>query len=181
MAPDFTIHSLLSSEGIRWFCSTFTENLLSPIFVWLILSFIAYGAVTSCGVIKSDVKNGNAPGNSADMPYLFRRRHAIRIVFAEIIISVCIMLCLTVVPHATLLNATGHLYPSSFSQIIIPYIMFVIIVCSITYGMVFGTIRSFSDIYKTLSIGLSELDKLIPLYILTVQLYYSLRFVFAVE
>ena len=168
MAPDFTIHSLLSSEGIRWFCSTFTENLLSPIFVWLILSFMAYGAVTSCGVIKSDVKNGNAPGNSADMPYLFRRRHAIRIVFAEIIISVCIMLCLTVVPHATLLNATGHLYPSSFSQIIIPYIM-----C--------GTIRSVSDIYKTLSIGLSELDKLIPLYILTVQLYYSLRFVFAVE
>lgn len=181
MAPDFTIHSLLSSEGIRWFCSTFTENLLSPILVWLILSFMAYGAVTSCGVIKSDVKNGNAPGNSVDMPYLFRRRHAIRIVFAEIIISVCIMLCLTVVPHATLLNATGHLYPSSFSQIIIPYIMFVIIVCSLTYGLVFGTIRSIGDAYNILTVGLTRLAKFIPLYILTVQLYCSLRFVLAME
>lgn len=181
MAPDFTIHSLLSSEGIRWFCSTFTENLLSPILMWLILSFMAYGAVTSCGVIKSDFKNGNAPGNSADMPYLFRRRHAIRIVFAEIIIAICIMLLLSVVPHATLLNAIGHLYPSSFSQIIIPYIMFVIIVCSLTYGLVFGTIRSIGDAYNILTVGLTRLAKFIPLYILTVQLYCSLRFVLAME
>lgn len=181
IAPDFPIHSLLSSEGIRWFCSTFTENLSSPILVWMILFFMAYGAVTSSGVIKSDFINGNVPGSSADMPYLFRRRHAIRMVLAEIIIAVCIMLFLTVVPHATLLNATGHLYPSSFSQIIIPYIMFVVIVCSLTYGLVFGTIRSISDVYKILSVGLSGLDKLIPLYILAVQLYYSLRFVLAVE
>lgn len=181
IAPDFPIHSLLSSEGIRWFCSTFTENLSSPILVWMILFFMAYGAVTSSGVIKSDFKNGNASGHSADMPYQFRRRHAIRMVVIEIIIAVCIMLFLSVVPHATLLNATGHLYPSSFSQIIIPYIMFVIIVCSLSYGLAFGTIRTISDAYKTLTVGLSGLDKLIPLYILAVQLYYSLRFVLAVE
>ena len=41
MMPDTAVHSLLSSEGIRWFFGSFVGNVASPVLVWLLILAMA--------------------------------------------------------------------------------------------------------------------------------------------
>ena len=51
--PDVPIHSLLSSEGIRWFFGTFVDNLLTPLLVWLLLLSMAWSTVSKSRLLSS--------------------------------------------------------------------------------------------------------------------------------
>ena len=48
--PEIAMHSLLSSEGLRWFFGQFVQNLATPVLVWLLLLSVAYGCVVSSGL-----------------------------------------------------------------------------------------------------------------------------------
>ena len=85
---------------------------------------------------------------------------------------------LTFLPHAILLSATGHLFPSAFSRSLVPIIAFGICVLSITYGVVSGRLKSLSSVIHSLSYGIEKGAVLLVLYILLIQFYESLRFVF---
>ncbi|HRM57443.1 MAG TPA: ABC transporter substrate-binding protein, partial [Prevotella sp.] len=107
---DFT-RSFLSAEGVRWFFGKFQTNLASPVLVWLLVCSIAWGAYRQSHIREYDRRE-------------YRQRFAMGVTMFELTLAVLVMLALTMLPHAILLNVMGGLLPSSFSQSIIPYCAF---------------------------------------------------------
>ena len=108
----------------------------------------------------------------------FRDRLAIRVALVFLIIYLVILALLTLTPHAILLSATGHLFPSAFSRSLIPAIAFGLCLVSVTFGLVSGRLHSLTDIFDALSSGVAHGAPIIIVYLFAIQLYASLRFVF---
>ena len=158
------VRSLLSSEGIRWFFGSFTGIIASPLLVWLLLALIAIGSVQKSGLTA--------------WKRHYRDRLALRVATVSLLIYLTLIALLTFLPHAILLSATGDLFPSAFSRSLVPIIAFGICVFSITYGVVSGRLKSLSSIIHAMSFGIERGAVLFVLYILLIQFYESLRFVF---
>lgn len=158
------VRSLLSSEGIRWFFGSFTDIIASPLLVWLLLGLMAIGSLQKSGL-------------TAWRPN-YRDRLALRVATVFILLYLCLIALLTFLPHAILLSATGNLFPSAFSGSLVPIITFGVCVFSITYGVVSGRMKSLSSIIHSLSFGIEKGAVLLVLYILFIQFYESVRFVF---
>ena len=158
------VRSLLSSEGIRWFFGSFTGIIASPLLVWLLLALIAIGSVQKSGLTA--------------WKRHYRDRLALRVATVSLLIYLTLIALLTFLPHAILLSATGDLFPSAFSRSLVPIIAFGTCELSITYGVVSGRLKSLSSVIHSLSYGIEKGAVLLVLYILLIQFYESLRFVF---
>jgi len=163
------VRSLLSSEGIRWFFSSFNDLVASPVLVWLLLLMCALGCLQKSGVISIF-------GRPKAMN--FRDRLALYVAVAFLLIYGVIIILLTLMPHAILLSATGHLFPSAFSRSLVPIIAFGICIFSVSFGLMAGVMRNISDILQALSFGIAKGAPLIVFYLFAVQLVGCLRFVF---
>ena len=108
----------------------------------------------------------------------YREKVGLRIALVEFIVYVIIMILLTAIPHAILLSVTGQLFPSSFSSSFIPSLSLIIIIMSLTYGVASGTIDSVAKMHKVLVGGLEVGSRLVPTYVVGIQLYMSIRYVF---
>jgi len=90
-----------------------------------------------------------------------------------------IVICLlTFMPHAILLSVKGSLFPSAFSRSIVPIVSFGVTLWAVAFGMMSGHKKSGEDIVDILSYGIRQGAPLIIVYILAIQFYASLRFVF---
>ena len=158
------VRSLLSSEGIRWFFGSFVGIMASPLLVWLLLSLIAWGSLLKSGLLA--------------MQQSYREKVALRSALLLLILYVAVILLLTVTPNAFLLSITGSLFPSAFSRSLVPIIAFGIVLMSISFGVMSGRINSLPAVLETLSFGISKGAELFVLYILIMQFYESLWFVF---
>ena len=163
------VRSLLSSEGIRWFFGSFTEMVASPLLVWLLLGLIAYGCLKRSGLLSI---------TQSKFSISYRQRVALRVALVFLVIYVVMIALLTLMPHAILLSATGSLFPSAFSRSLIPILAFGICLVSISYGLVSGHLSGLGDILSALSSGIAGGASIIILYLLFIQFYESLRFVF---
>lgn len=164
------VRSLLSSEGVRWFIGCFTQMIASVALVWLLLLFIALGCIQKSGVPKLFT--------TSRQPLSYRERIALRVSLAFLIIFLGIVSLLNLMPHAILLSATGSLFPSAFSHSLVPLTCFGISLFSISFGMMSGRLRSLADIMEALSFGIQKGAPLLVVYILFMQFYESLWFVF---
>ena len=162
--PDSFPHSMLSAEGIRWFFGRFTENLASPWLVWLLLVSIAWGTLQACGILRYDRT-------------VYRQRIALRLVWIELAVFLLIIILLTMVPHAILLNVMGGLLESSFSRSILPYGCFVVIILSLSYGVMSNQLESVEAMGEALSQGIRTTAPWFVVYILAVQFYSSVFYV----
>ena len=144
------MRSLISSEGIRWFFGSWQTFFASPLLVWLLLCLIAWGSLRKSGLIKLFTSH------SSLLP--FRDRLALRVSLVFLVIYLVILALLTLTPHAILLSATGHLFPSAFSRSLVPVIAFGVCLVSVTFGLVSGRLRSLSDILDTLSTGIAHME-----------------------
>ena len=163
------VRSLLSSEGIRWFFSSFNDLIASPVLVWLLVLMCALGCLQKSRV--TTIFGGKKSIN-------FRDRLALYVALAFLLIYVVIILLLTLMPHAILLSATGHLFPSAFSRSLVPIIAFGICIFSVAFGLMAGVMRNLSDILQALSFGIAKGAPLLVFYLFAVQLVGCLRFVF---
>lgn len=161
--PETFPRSLLSPEGIRWFFGTFTDHLASPWLVWLLLVSIAWGTLRASGLLHFD-------------PSVYRHRNALRLVCAEVAVFVAVILLLTISPHAILLNVMGGLASSSFSRSILPYLCLMVIVASLSYGVASDRMRSLDAVATSMAEGIRSLAPLFVIYILAVQLIYSILY-----
>lgn len=161
------VRSLLSSEGIRWFVGSFVAMLSTPWLVWLLLLAMAGGCLWQSGLpaVFTTVRN-------------YRQRVALRMTLAFLIIYIGAVLLLTTVPHAVLLSSTGQLWPSPFSRALLPIAAFGLLLLSVVYGWTSGRFTSVSDVVDAVSFGIARSAPLFILYVLAVQFYASLRFVF---
>ena len=172
------VRSLLSSEGIRWFFGTWQTLFASPLLVWLLLCLIAWGSLRKSGLMRS-VQSGGSKFFTFHFSLLpFRDRLALRVSLVFLVIYLVILALLTLTPHAILLSATGHLFPSAFSRSLLPVIAFGVCLVSITFGLVSGRLRSLADILDALSTGIAHGAPLIVIYLFAIQLFESIRFVF---
>ena len=163
------VRSLLSSEGIRWFFSSFSDLVASPVLVCLLVLMCALGCLQKSRV--TTIFSGKKSIN-------FRDRLALYVALAFLLIYVVIILLLTLMPHAILLSATGHLFPSAFSRSLVPIIAFGICIFSVAFGLMAGVMRNLSDILQALSFGIAKGAPLLVFYLFAVQLVGCLRFVF---
>ncbi len=159
------VRSLLGSEGIRWFLSTFVDNLATHWLVGLVLFCVTAGVVSTCGILSYRASE-------------FRQRVALWLVVIEFIGFVAVMVALTLVPHAILLSVTGHLFPSSFTQSIFPYTCFALCTMSVSFALMSGRYNSVLDVFHSLTFGIRWLAPLYIVYIFLVQLVCSFLFVF---
>lgn len=159
--PESFTHSLLSSEGIRWFFGRFTDNLASHYLVWLVLASMACGTVKNCGILQFSMEE-------------YRQRVAIRLVVVELVVFVAVILALTMLPHAILLNSMGSLFPSPFSKSVLPYVCFAVIVMSVSFGVMSERLNGIVDVFNSLTDGVKMASPLFLLYVLAVQLYSSI-------
>ena len=165
------VHSLLSNEGVRWFVGQYVYMLASPLLVWLLLLSMAFGCFRGCGLSESSVRRSN--------PFLrYREFAALRLSIVILILYVLLILSLTLIPHAVLLSATGSLFPSAFTRALVPIVSVGVILFSVTYGLSVGTFKSLHSIVSSLSNGIAWAAPLFVLYVLLIQFYESMRFVF---
>lgn len=163
------VRSLLSSEGIRFFLGGFTTMLLHPALIWILLLAMAWGCMKGSGIFQLF----RAPHST------FTSRHSLILPAVLLIIYVCVVLLLTVTPHAVLLSSTGQLWPSAFSRALVPLVAFGLILFSTAYGIMSRRFLSLADICQSLTNGIASAAPLLLLYVLFMQLLASLRFVFA--
>lgn len=169
--PESSVRSMLSSDGIRWFFGTFSKNVFSVGFSWLFLLSIGVGACKSSGLCR---------GVRSFRKLDYRERAALRFVFAELFIMVSSVCILAFFPHAVLLGVAGQLFPSSFSEGLVPAIAFMMVACSLTYGMAVGQLASVSDCFMSLLYGIKNFSSLFVLYILLSEFYCSICYVFII-
>lgn len=161
--PDVFMHSLLSAEGIRWFFGRFQDNLSSAVLVWLLLGSMAYGMVCKSGILHFDSSE-------------YLQRISMRLVGLELLGFVAMMLSLTLLPHAILLNVMGGLFPSSFSQSLVPYCCLSVVVMCGSFGVMSGRLKGIPAIFAALSHGIALGAPLFVVYVLASQLYFSFLF-----
>lgn len=159
------VRSLLSSEGIRWFLGNYSEMVLSPLLVWLLLLSVSYGAVVECKIF--------APSGNV------RERMGRRASFAVCLLYLIGISILIFAPHAILLSATGNLFPSPFSKAFVPLVAFGLLLCAVVYGLTVRSFRNLSDIVNAMLSGISSSAPLLLFYLLIIQFYESIFFVFA--
>ncbi len=163
------VRSMLSSEGIRWFVGGFSDIVASPLLAWLLLALIAVGSVVQSGVVALFRHKGLQS---------FRSKLALRVASVFLVLYTLVVCLLAFVPHAILLSVKGSLFPSAFSRSLVPIVCFGITLFSVVYGMMSGHKKTGEDIIDILSYGIRQGASLIVVYILAIQLYASLRFVF---
>ncbi len=162
--PESGVRSLLSGEGMRWFFGRFTYVLATPQLVWLVVSAMAYGVLIRSGLLHRRDS--------------YRERRAMMMAVILLILIVVVMLLLVALPHAVLISAVGGLWPSPFSESIVPVVAFSILLISAVYGMVAGRYEGVVDVYNAVLEGLRRCAPLFLFYVLFTQIYESLRFVF---
>ena len=166
--PEFNGRSLLSGEGVRWFLGNFTNNVASNILVWIILIGLSWGAIRASNILQVFKRSHTLS---------YRERLGFRVVLIEIIIWFTVIALLSFIPHAAMLSITGQLFPSSFSKSIVPLIAFIALFSSITYGLIIGRLRKGNLIIEALSNGIKQIAPYIIIYIILIQLIYSIKFV----
>ena len=166
--PEFNGRSLLSGEGVRWFLGNFTNNVASNILVWIILIGLSWGAIRSSNILQVFKRSHTLS---------YRERLGFRVVLIEIMIWFTVIALLSFIPHAAMLSIAGQLFPSSFSKSIVPLIAFIALFSSITYGLIIGKLRKGNLIIEALSNGIKQIAPYIIIYIILVQLIYSIKFV----
>lgn len=168
--PDWPLRPLLSEEGVRWLFGHFTDNLLSPLLVWLLLGLCAVSAL----------RGSHLPGairRLRSWPTMaYRERLALRSVLFEVVLVAAVLILLTAPSHAILLNVSGSLYPSSFSASIFAVGCLTVITASLTYAIIGADGKKSGSIFHILTDHADGLW-LLPIYIITRQLWCMIAYV----
>lgn len=170
--PELPLRSLLSAEGIRWMVGSIGDNLAGRGLVWLLLGSMAFGSVKFCGIL-------DVPRKWKAMS--FWDRFGVMVALAELLVIVVLTLLLTVLPHAVLLGVTGNLYPSSFSKSLFFIVCLSVCFISVSFGVVSSRLRSLEEVCDCLVAGISYTLPLWLIYVLAIELYASLQFIFVLS
>ena len=161
------VHSLLSGEGLRYMAAQATRSLLSPLLAWLLMGAMAWGCLSKSGLL-----------HALAYRHSYRHRVAFRSSLVVLVVLVAVVLLLTVPSHAVLLSATGSLWPSPFSQALVPIVALVVVLVSVCYGWLSRTFDSVVSVFHALTWGIARSASLLLLYVLIAQLVGLVQFVF---
>lgn len=110
----------------------------------------------------------------------YRTRIALQVVAWEAVALVVVLALLTLMPHAVLLSAVGRLFPSSFTNGLVPVLAFAVGAMSLTYGFMVGKLKTVYDAFLLMSGGVAAVAPLVVVYVFVAELYHSILFVFVI-
>ena len=148
------------------------DNLAGRGLVWLLLGSMAFGSVKFCGIL-------DVPRKWKAMS--FWDHFGLMVALAELLVIVVLTLLLTVLPHAVLLGVTGNLYPSSFSKSFFFIVCLSVCFISVSFGVVSSRLRSLEEVCDCLVAGIAYTLPLWLIYVLAIELYASLQFIFVLS
>ena len=172
--PESGIHSMLSSEGIRWAFGGFIRQMQSSVLVWLLLAGMAWGALRVSRFCY-DLGSLWSRRNGA---LRYRQRVALRFSIVTVLVYIAVISFFSFVPHAILLSVTGELFPSAFSEALVPIFCFGVILLSVEYGVMSGTYPDVPSVFDALVGGIRSIAPLLILYLLATHVYYVVRYIF---
>ena len=172
--PESGIHSMLSSEGIRWAFGGFIRQMQSSVLVWLLLAGMAWGALRVSHFCH-DLGSLWSRRNGA---LRYRQRVALRFSIVTVLVYIAVISFFSFVPHAILLSVTGELFPSAFSEALVPILCFGVILLSVEYGVMSGTFPDVPSVFDALVGGIRSIAPLLILYLLATHVYYVVRYIF---
>ena len=164
--PAAPIRSLLSDVGLRWLFGSFTECVMNPLVVWIIVYSMVWGIYCGSGLGELRLKD-----------LTFRKRLALRTIAVETILALSLLLFLTAAPHAILLSVTGSLFTHHFVMSMIPTAAIFLMIIIITYGTITRNFRSVSSITDCMASGISGTSRIWLPYMLIMLLVNSVLFV----
>lgn len=169
LLPESGIRSMLGGQGIRWFLGGFSDMIATHWLVSILLVSIALGCMRESGL-----------GQIFRMtrPLHYRERIALMLVLSLFIVYIIAFGLLAFIPHAVLLSVSGELFPSPFSSSVVPVASFGVLFLSVIYGIVSARFHDIEDVFKSLFTGIAMAAPVFLFYILLIQLYYSVLFVF---
>lgn len=170
--PELPVRSLISFDGVRWLFGSFVGCVCTPWLVWLVVAAIGCGAVEASGLAGALRRRWHGGRLS------YRERTGLVVVAVEWGIGALLLVTFTCLPHALLLNAMGHLYPSAFSASVVPAAAFALLVGALSYGATSGTLPTVASAYGAMTRGLARFAPLFPVYVLVMHLVGMVGYVF---
>lgn len=171
----YPVNNILSPEGIRWSFLNAVPNVLNKSLVYLIGFFMAWGAFKRSGFSTALLRLFTGLRGA---PFSYRQRRALWFALSLTLFFVVLLLLLVLFPHGVLVSVTGRLYPSPFSQGIVPACMVLLVLISLTYGVIGNTLRTFHEVVAASYSGLGEYAGWILVYIIGAQFYACLMYIF---
>ena len=169
VAPSSGVHSLISEGGIRWLVGQYSDNVSTSVLVYIIIAFISYNMFVNSGLLSAIISKSKLS---------MQQKFALRVMAVVLILFITALAYLTIPPHAVLLSVTGNLFPSSFSDGLIPLLCFEVFILSLIYGIFGGTITSINGFWNCVTKESNSLLPVLFLYLLSIQLYHCFVFVF---
>lgn len=157
LMPYVRVRSLLTGDGLRWLVGSLVGGVRGEPLVWIVLVSMTCGLTRESRLDKAVCSSRRL--NSVE-------RRALTLVVYEMLSVLVIVALLTLVPHAVLLSAVGSLFPSSFSQGLVPLLCASLTTAALTYGSLTGSIRSIDAGFNAAVRGLVWASPLIVLYIM---------------
>lgn len=166
--PEAGFHSILTGEGVRFFIGAYIDNLQSPLLLWILFGFIAWGCCYKSNIL-SYIRERRQP---------YRNRMSFRIATLFVSLYITGVLYLTFGSGNVLLGVTGHLYGSPLHRAAVPLAVWGVCLQACVYGFISGRFSSWADVFNASVYGLSKACPLVLIYLLAGHLYHSLWFVF---
>ena len=143
--PFGSFNNPLSAEGVRWMFRNLMAAMVSKWLVALLLLAMSWGSLKESGLWNAVVQRTKSGGASLH----YRERMGLRVVALITLVFVVTLSLLTMLPEALLLSATGGLFPSPFSEAVVPAISLWLTSASITFGIriVFRGHQPFRPLY----------------------------------
>lgn len=165
ISPFGAFNNPLSGEGVRWMFRNLMAAMMSEWLVALLLLAISWGCLRESGLWRAVFSRKKVEGAS----FQYRERMGLRVAALMTIVFLVTMVLLTMLPEALLLSATGEVFPSPFSEAIIPAISLWLTSTSIVFGIIKGSFRSAPEIFGSFFAGISRSAPLIVLLMLSLH------------
>lgn len=164
--PDSGVRSILSGEGIRWAFGGYINQMQSSVLVWLLLGGMAYGAL-HFSRFAAGVRSMR-----------YRQRVALRFSVGILLLYLAVVSFFAFAPHAILLSVTGDLFPSAFSDALVPALCFGVVLMSVVYGVMSGSLPTVSSVFDALVGGICSVAPFLVVYLLVTHVYFIACYIF---
>ena len=153
-ATGMKMHTLLSSEGLRWLFLNVADIISSPWLVYLILGLSCLGAVSRSGLWEAINRMLHWDKENGQLAY--RQRVALISSGLFFFLYLACLFSLVFSPYAALLSVTGTLFPSPFLAGLFPALVFGGHVTALLYGSLSNRLRNFHETFEIFYWGIQR-------------------------
>lgn len=172
----YPLQNIFSDEGIRWFYAHLNESLTTPLLAFVFPVTMLCGAVARSGLGRLLKDLCRIRGERVRITYRQKTALGISATFFTVYFATALLCVLT--PHAVLLSATGHIYPSPFAHGILPVTALGVQLTAMIYANLSNHLHGLGEILSVVYWGIQRYAVWIFITLLTAQLIHTVMYIF---